>query len=874
MTLISRFLVLFAAVALFVLYPTGPVSASLAGQDPATCQALPPASSAGFEAQLESFIAASCYHAAGWMHDANVRSSDGVHPFVKIWYSPQMWHWITVQRREGNPPDGAMLVKEQFPEPTATLSGWTIMVKDSTGSHDGWYWASLSPPGSTSSSTSAGSGDSTPCPQAAYPSIGFGEYCLNCHASAAGSTSTYADAIHVTGRGATELAPPSTAIPPDDNIHHRLARPLFQQSTLGPPQCMIPESMDHVVPRADTNHPQPFVTSDQCIGCHDATGTLSPTMADLPRMLWPNALANPIVNVSPNGEWRFSMMGLSGRDPIFFSQLSSENALHPYLEGHPLDAKPFVQDLCLSCHGVMGERQYKADTGNLLTRAELLKPDSSYGALARDGVSCSSCHHIAADGLGDPSTFTAKFLLGPVDEIYGPYKDNVSTYSMKSALGMQPQATDQNQIESSKLCGSCHTIVLPVYRVDGQQVVKNGMPEQFYEQTTYLEWLNSEFLDRSCQSCHMPQNYKGNPLSYKIANIEDNTFPAIPTRAPDQDITLVQRDDYHRHALLGINIFALEMFRQFRSELGLYQQDPMLRSPDQTIPGIDTAIATSLESASQKTALVEVQSLAKTNDTIIADVKITNLVGHSFPSGVGFRRAFIDFQVLDQEGNVLWESGRADDTGVITDGTGTPLATEFFTASQQTFQQHHWIDNPITGEDQVQIYEELAVNPEGLLTTSFIALDHKVKDNRLQPRGWKATGPFADETGPVGTCVSNGSGKDCDPNYGDGSGTNVVRYKIPLNTKTAKAASVRANLYYQSIPPYYLFDRASDAVGTDTDRLIRFSHDIQLQDTPVQNWKLPIASAQQPLGAQLTEAANANRGGGDRGGGDRRAVPQ
>jgi hypothetical protein len=31
-------------------------------------------------------------------------------------------------------------------------------------------------------------------------------------------------------------------------------------------------------------------------------------------------------------------------------------------------------------------------------------------------------------------------------------------------------------------------------------------------------------------------------------------------------------------------------------------------------------------------------------------------------------------------------------------------------------------ENPITPEDQVQIYEELAVNPEGFLTTSFIAL--------------------------------------------------------------------------------------------------------------------------------------------------------
>ena len=799
-----------------------------------------------------------CYRAAGWMHDANIRSSDGVHPFVKIWYSPQMWVWMTVEHRQGNPPDGAMLVKEQYTEPTAPLSEWTIMVKDSTASHDGWYWADLSAPGSTAASTTPDSGssaqqsNSTPkCLQAVYPSIGFGEYCLNCHASAAGSTSTYADASHI-------AAPPATAtsdLPPDDNIHHRLAHPLFQQDTFGPKECMIPESMDHVVPRADTHQPSHFVTSDQCIGCHDATGTLSPTTADLPRMLWPNALADPIANVSPNGEWRFSLMGLSGRDPVFFSQLSSENALHPVLEGHASDAKPFVQDLCLSCHGVMGERQYKADTGSYFTRAELLKPNSPYGALARDGVSCASCHHIAADGLGDPSTFTGKFNLGPVNEIYGPFKDKVATYSMKSALGVEPKATDQNQIESSKLCGSCHTIVLPVFRANGQAALQNGAPAQFYEQTTYVEWLNSDFVDQSCQSCHMPKDYKGNPLSYKIANIEDNTFPAITTRAPDAELTLVKRDDYHRHALLGINVFVLEMFKQFRSELGLYSEDPMLRSPDKTLPGIDTAIATSMESASQKTALVEVQSLTSTDKEIIADVKITNLVGHSFPSGVGFRRAFVDFQLLDADGKVLWESGKTNDDGVLIDGAGVPLQTEFFTPAQQRYQKHHWTGNPIRRENQVQIYEELVVNPEGLLTTSFIALDHKVKDNRLQPRGWKSSGPFADETGPVGTCLSNHAGGECDPNYSDGSGTNVVRYQIPLTAKTGKVASVRANLYYQTLPPYYLFDRATDARGTDTERLIRFRHDIQLKDTPIENWKLPIATAQQPFGPMLSEVS-------------------
>ena len=146
------------------------------------------------------------------------------------------------------------------------------------------------------------------CPEAAYPSIGFGEYCINCHASAVNGQSTYATTRHVLGPD----EPPPSSPPPNDNIHHRLARDLFTRDIVGPSPCMVPESLDHVVAKAPADAPRHFVTLDQCTGCHNATGTLSPTMADLPRMLFPTALANPIVNLSPNGEWRFSMMGLSG----------------------------------------------------------------------------------------------------------------------------------------------------------------------------------------------------------------------------------------------------------------------------------------------------------------------------------------------------------------------------------------------------------------------------------------------------------------------------------------------------------------------------------------------------------------------------------
>jgi hypothetical protein len=803
------------------------------------CSTLPRADSKNFEKKLETFLNDFCYQKQGWVHDPSVRTSDGVHPFVKVYYSPSMWYWMTTGAREGDVPEGAMLVKEQYPSASQPLNEWTIMVKDPSGSYDGWYWADLSPKSTTAAA--AATTDTGGCPEASFPYFGFGMYCLNCHASAAKGTSTYATTAHVFGKTSfLDFALPRfAASAPEDSIHSRPAGHAKGAPGAVPKRCMVDESFDHVVAQAKHLPVRHFVTSNQCAGCHDATGTLSPTTKDLPRMLWPDALAPAMVNLSPNGEWRYSMMGLSGRDPIFFSQLSSENALHPKLEGHQKDGKEFVQNLCLHCHGVMGQRQYQQDTGKLLTREELQNPDSPYGALARDGVSCAACHHIAPNGLGEPSSFTGNFQLGPANELYGPY-DKVATVPMKNVLGAEPKSTIENQIESSKLCGSCHTVVLPVYDASGKQVLHNGKPAEFTEQATYLEWLNSSFGNQNCQSCHMPQAYQGQPLSYKIANIEDNTFPAVDFRAPDADILVTTRNTYHRHTLLGINVFALEMFRQFRTELGLYKVNPMLRDPAHTASGIDTAIASSVDMASRETATVSVSVVGQQATALVADVRVVNLVGHNFPSGVGFRRAFLNFQVLDGGGKVIWESGGTTADGRIVDGKGNVLPTESF-ATQQQFQPHFWQRNPIQRTDQAQIYEELAVNPEGQITTSFIALDHKVKDNRLLPKGWSTGGPFAEETAAVGVCLNAGT---CDVDYTNGSGANTVRYEIPL-TQVPGAASVRATLYYQSIPPYYLNMRATQGSGTDTERLVRFAAKLDVNGTAIQNWKLAIASATQ-----------------------------
>lgn len=132
-----------------------------------------------------------------------------------------------------------------------------------------------------------------------------------------------------------------------------------------------------------------------------------------------------------------------------------------------------------------------------------------YGALARDGISCTVCHQISGTELGTESTFTGNFVATAADQINGPYK-NVSTKPMQNAVGITPQFSET--ILNSEVCGTCHAILLPVYTNEGERI------NFTYEQTTYLEWQNSDFSHGShrqeCQNCHMPRHYKGEKLAF------------------------------------------------------------------------------------------------------------------------------------------------------------------------------------------------------------------------------------------------------------------------------------------------------------------------------------------------------------------------
>jgi hypothetical protein len=564
-------------------------------------------------------------------------------------------------------------------------------------------------------------------------------------------------------------------------------------------------------------------------------------------MFIPATAGRTEVDLSPFGEWTWSMMGLAGRDPVFYAQLESELALHPTRAEE-------VQSVCFRCHGVMGQRQLGIDRPGAGFRKEMVyrtapHPDARYGALARDGVSCTVCHQIVDDGRPLDEVFTGLFTLSRpgarepgVSEIHGPFESPV-TLPMLAALGMKP--VPSAFVKSSRLCASCHTIRLPVFDRTGRKVGED------FEQSTYLEWLNSAYRDelgrgatpKACQDCHMPDRHEGRRLAFRIANVQDRTYPEADHRAPLADLTLPIREGFRRHTLLGINQFVLHMFDQFDRLLGIRKTDYMSGSER----GLPNAIAESNRLAREETARVEIARVEAGEEALAVDVVVTNLTGHRFPSGVGFRRAFLELSVLDAHNAVRWASGRTDSLGILVDGAGRPLRSEFFEPDPRTgepsYQPHH---RTITREDQAQVYEELTKSPEGTFTTSFLARADTVKDNRLLPLGWTRAGPpgfhpeWAEATAPRGDAAA-------DPRFVAGSHT--VTYRVGLPRSVVQGGSVVARLYYQSVPPYYLKDRFATAQGPEGQRLHYIASRLNVKGTAIESWKLLVQSATARLAA-------------------------
>jgi hypothetical protein len=315
-----------------------------------------------------------------------------------------------------------------------------------------------------------------------------------------------------------------------------------------------------------------FITSNQCQGCHDTSALLSMQTAGLPRQWAPPATSYKYTgsapssgdggdkfNISQYGEWSVSIMALASRDPAFLSQVETERVLHKQVEPSAID------NFCYRCHGPMGQRQYHIDNGGDPTQVPPgtpLKPEpnfnhfmiystqgpcpyqgfpcnqpgaqpafAKYGALARDGISCTLCHHIGPQE-GPPPTDPWSVFYGfknpavaglekPVGLPY-PFAGSV-LYNLKKFAAPQPNELDGYS-------GAAHPAPFPTPSGTAAQIY--GHSQNFSMTTT----VTRDFIPKGelCGGCHVviaPEIPIGYPTVRNSYQIDPNNPNAPPKPA-------------------------------------------------------------------------------------------------------------------------------------------------------------------------------------------------------------------------------------------------------------------------------------------------------------------------------------------------------
>lgn len=465
-----------------------------------------------------------------------------------------------------------------------------------------------------------------------------------------------------------------------------------------------------------------FHTSDRCMACH-------------------NRLTTPSGNdISIGLEWRSSIMANSARDPYWQASVRREDMEHP-------ESKAEIEDGCADCH--MPISRYQAKLKGKLGEVFAHLPfdnDPEKNAAAEDGVSCSVCHQISKEKLGTRESFNGGFVVEDPrakddHPEFGPYAiDPGHLRIMQSSTGgFRP--TEAKHIHDAALCATCHTLYTKSLGPGGKDL------GYFPEQMVYKEWLHSDFPARqTCQSCHMPEVHEQVAISSVLG---------------------VPRLGVRQHTFVGANFFILKLLNLDRDDLSV-----------SALPTELTEQATrTVDFLRSQAARVTIRKIDSANDRLNAEVFVENLTGHKLPTAFPSRRAWLHCQILDRDGQTIFESGKLNADGSI---QGNDNDTD-----PSRYEPHY---RKITNSDEVEIYEPILGDASGHVTTGLADATGYLKDNRLLPSG------FQKETAEKDIAVV-GTAAD-DPNFT--AGADLLRYSVPLNGAHGPF-QVKVELWYQPI---------------------------------------------------------------------------
>jgi hypothetical protein len=430
------------------------------------------------------------------------------------------------------------------------------------------------------------------------------------------------------------------------------------------------------------------------------------------------------------------MMANSGRDPYWHAAVRREIADHP-------SARAAIEDKCATCHMPMAryEAAVRGAQGAVFANLPASAPEH---AVAADGVSCTVCHQISAQGLGERASFDGGFVLATAAEsrpIFGPHAVDAGRQSvMHSVTHFAP--TTATHVQRSELCATCHTLYTTA--LDGAGNVVGELPEQ----VPFQEWRHSDYRDeRSCQSCHMPE---------------------VAGEVPISSVLGQPRPRVSQHTFRGGNSFMLGILSAHRGELGVAALPQEL----------DTAVRETDAYLASETARVALESPRRSGAVLEFAVAVTTLSGHKLPTAYPSRRAWLHVTVTDADGVKVFESGAVGANGAIVGNANDADATRF--------EPHH---ERITRPDEVQIYESILVDTDGAVTTGLLRGVTYAKDNRLLPRG------FDKATADAEIAVRGEAAADAD----FVGGGDRVAFRIDVGAAPPGALRIDAELLFQAV---------------------------------------------------------------------------
>lgn len=274
-------------------------------------------------------------------------------------------------------------------------------------------------------------------------------------------------------------------------------------------------------------------------------------------------------------EWSGSMHAYASKDPVFRAmnargQRETHGGLGPF---------------CVNCHAPMAVREELVnDAGtNLDTVDEKFQ-----------GVTCFFCHQVTS--VND--THNNPLVLANDQTMRGGIHDPISNSAHNAEYS---ELHDGTGAPSSKMCGSCHDIVVPAHF--------SGASEDQHLERTFEEWTGSLFaktsggIPNACAAagCHMRTD--------KEVTIAD--YPGVPTRSVR-----------HHHEFPGVDV-ALTDFPQ----------------KDTQLAEVTELLATSLRA-----------TLCVSDFGGRIKVTLENIAGHNFPSGASQdRRVWVEIHAYSDE---------------------------------------------------------------------------------------------------------------------------------------------------------------------------------------------------------------------------------